>query len=300
MSGNGVWAYQWADWVKEATGGRLVIDLAPVGAIVPPTESFTATSQGVVDIIAPVFSPYYAGILPASNVEAFVPFALQTLDEAWALLYYYGFADALHEIYAEHNIYHIGLPAGTRGIAVGGSFPITSAADFVGKKIRAAGAAVEIINALGGTPVTIPFGEVYMALKLGTVDGFVGSFSQLEDHKLKEVVTHVIDNPNPGMVIHTIIINQDSWNALPDDIKEMLARDTKWVLLGGALENIAAERYIVANTPGVEFVNLSDADELQLVNYVLENSWPEMAAASPGSKKLMDIIIEFAKDYRGI
>ena len=169
MSGNGVWGYQWVDWVKEATGGRLVIDLVPPGSIVPPTESFTAASQGVVDIIGPCFPAYYAGILPEANPESNVPFAIQSIAEYWTLLHYYGFADALHDIYAENNIYHIALPAGTNGIAVGSTFPITTSADFTGKKIRAAGATTAIIEALGGTPVTIPFTEVYMALKLGTI-----------------------------------------------------------------------------------------------------------------------------------
>ncbi|MFB3895105.1 MAG: hypothetical protein ACE14V_02265 [bacterium] len=57
-----------------------------------------------------------------------------------------------------------------------------------GKKIRAAGGALSYyVEAIGGTPVPVPYSEVYMAMKLGTVDGFMQGIVDLEDQKLKEV-----------------------------------------------------------------------------------------------------------------
>ena len=49
--------------------------------------------------------------------------------------------------------------------------PIRSAADVEGKKIHASGMRAKWMSALGASVVTLPGSELYMAMKLGTIDG---------------------------------------------------------------------------------------------------------------------------------
>ena len=64
--------------------------------------------------------------------------------------------------------------------------------------------------------MSIPAPEMYMALKLGTVDGAVFSMVALEDMKLKEVWKYFIVVQIVTTLVCSFLINMNSFNALPD------------------------------------------------------------------------------------
>src|SRR6185436_287424 len=71
--------------------------------------------------------------------------------------------------------------------------PVTTLADIKGMKIRASDRTVaDIVTALGGSPISVPAGEVYQALSQGLVQASVANPFMLGPFKLKEVVNEHI------------------------------------------------------------------------------------------------------------
>jgi C4-dicarboxylate-binding protein DctP len=82
------------------------------------------------------------------------------------------------------------------GVGNGGSRQITNnvreiktPADMKGLKIRTPNmqSIIECMKALGANPVTIPYADLYMALKTGVVDGQENPLANIGDMKFYEV-----------------------------------------------------------------------------------------------------------------
>lgn len=87
---------------------------------------------------------------------------------------------------------------GVRVLAACGELPprqltsnvaVASAADFEGLKIRTAESALvqQTMKKLGATPVVVPFADLYMALRQGTVDAQENNFITVKNSSLYEV-----------------------------------------------------------------------------------------------------------------
>ncbi len=94
--------------------------------------------------------------------------------------------------------------------------------DLEGKKVRASGAAIgDFVSALGGTPVSMSFGEVVQGLQKGVVDcAITGSMSGF-NAKWHEVSTHIYELPIAwSPVIH--VVGMDAWNGLDPAVQSFL------------------------------------------------------------------------------
>lgn len=99
---------------------------------------------------------------------------------------------------------------------------IKGLADVKGKKVRAAGRSQsELIAALGGTPVTLAFGEVVPALQNKTVDcGITGTLSG-NLAKWNEVTTHLLALPlSWGQIGYAA--NAKTWNGFDSKLRSFL------------------------------------------------------------------------------
>jgi TRAP-type transport system periplasmic protein len=70
------------------------------------------------------------------------------------------------------------------GSIISSNKPINKFADLIGQQIRCTGLDVDLIKALGATPVAKPVTEGYEPLQRGVVDGELGDFTSLMSHKL--------------------------------------------------------------------------------------------------------------------
>ncbi|MGI9419503.1 MAG: TRAP transporter substrate-binding protein [Geminicoccaceae bacterium] len=101
---------------------------------------------------------------------------------------------------------------------------ISGLSDLSGKKVRASGAAIgDFVTALGGTPVSMSFGEVVQGLQKGVVDcAITGSMSGF-NAKWHEVSTHIYELPIAwSPVIH--VVGMDAWNALDPAVQTFLTK----------------------------------------------------------------------------
>jgi TRAP-type C4-dicarboxylate transport system substrate-binding protein len=100
--------------------------------------------------------------------------------------------------------------------------PIKGLADIKGKKVRVQGTSQgDLVEALGGTGVTIPFAEVVPALQRGTVDcGITGTMPAYKAG-WHEVTSHVLALP-VGFTISFTIASLATWNKLDPKVKSFV------------------------------------------------------------------------------
>jgi TRAP-type C4-dicarboxylate transport system substrate-binding protein len=144
------------------------------------------------------------------------------LDHEALLQPKYGFKTNVY-CYAKRNLYWIPQEFDAI-VGIGTTFPAPNPEALKGKKIRTTGLWGEYINVLAATPVSIPWGDVYMAAKLGTVDGWCGGVASLEELKLKEVAKGYVVSPNITLSPGAFLINKRSYDALPKDIQDIILK----------------------------------------------------------------------------
>lgn len=99
---------------------------------------------------------------------------------------------------------------------------IRTPADFSGLKIRSYGQlASETIEALGGAPTTMGSGEVYMAMKNGTIDGQTSGQTAILSRKIYEVSRYMTVT-NHVFIEFILAINDNRWKKLSPDQQKIL------------------------------------------------------------------------------
>jgi TRAP-type C4-dicarboxylate transport system substrate-binding protein len=95
--------------------------------------------------------------------------------------------------------------------------------DFKGKRLRALGGMGDAAKAIGAVPTTMPAPETYVALQRGTVDAIGLPFSYaFRSYRLDEISTWYTSNLSAGNVNAFIALNQNAWDALPQQYRDML------------------------------------------------------------------------------
>jgi TRAP-type mannitol/chloroaromatic compound transport system substrate-binding protein len=285
-----------ADWLKRISNGQLVIDLGAPGSMVPVPETFDAVSKGLIDY-SYTCSSFSMGKFPEQEVLSTLPGAYPTLADCWDFMFERGGFPIVQEVYAEHNIKW--FPNFPNTIyQIGTNFELKSIHDIKGKKLRATGSAADVIKLLGASPVFLPVGEIYMALKLGTIDGYVGGIDYLEDVKLKEVIKTFIKEPNMSSVLCEHIMSLNSWNKLPAALRERIQRDQRHAELDWTMHATVEMEYLerrVARDYGVKFISLPKEEQEEIMKATVM-VWDKIAAKSPRCAKLIGIIKAMAKD----
>jgi TRAP-type C4-dicarboxylate transport system substrate-binding protein len=107
------------------------------------------------------------------------------------------------------------------------NFAFKGLADLKGKKIRVQGTSQgDLVEALGATGVTIPFGDVVPSLQRGTVDcGITGTMPAFKAG-WHEVTTHVLTLP-VGFSISFTIVSLATWSKLDDKTKAFMETAVK-------------------------------------------------------------------------
>jgi len=102
--------------------------------------------------------------------------------------------------------------------------PIVSIKDIKGKRMRAASAwMLAMLKAIGAAPVSLPWGEVYVALDRGTIDGVLTSLDSFHRYSIDEVAKNYLYDkrqwaPQPIL----ITMNLDAWKSLNEKDKDII------------------------------------------------------------------------------
>lgn len=222
-------AVQLGDRVKEMSGGRLVWEVLPSGAVVGAFEVLDAVEKGVLDG-AHAWPGYWVGKNSAAALFGGTiggPFGMR-LEDFIAWLYAGGGNDLYNEFLQKdlkmNNV--VAFLQTTTFVEPLGWFrkPITSLKDFRGLKMRSSGLGVDFLKEMGVSAVVLPGGEIVPALERGVVDAVEWSNPAtdipLGFHTVaKNLIMPSIRQP---IAANDVLINRKKWEALPEDLKAIV------------------------------------------------------------------------------
>ena len=213
-----------AEKVKKATGGRLVFEVHPAGALVPPFEGIKAVSQGAYQAQYS-YSAMWVGKIPVSPLFTASPGGLNTLGmQMW--LNEGGGTELWQEIYDDYGFNVKVLPASPISMEsfMWAKKPIRKLADFKGLKMRMMPLMGDVLQEHGFSVIFCPGGEIMPNLQRGVLDAAEYSIPAFDKTLgIWEVCKYVM---LPG--IHQpasqteLIINKEAYAALPEDLKSAL------------------------------------------------------------------------------
>lgn len=288
-------AVEWAKAIEKLTSGRLKVQVLPPGAMCGVTDIITYLGRGVFQASVTA-GPFYTGTIPEGVLELGLPLSHQSYDEIWDAMENRGLGDLIREAYGEHNV-EWWYAAGDPYYHFATTFPVNKLEDFKGKKIRAVGIYGEYVQKLGASAVVVPGAEMYMALKLGTIDGAIYGASGLQDIKLHEVVDYYVQ-PTAAHVAICLVINKDALAALPDDIETIVRESTQYILhdTGMRYIRISKDSFDKSVLTGSVKVARLPEEELIKMRKLVAPLWDEWAAKSPRMKKGVEIIKQQMRD----
>lgn len=222
LPGPGVAAQRCADRIAALSGGRLTVRLFAAGEVVPAPGAFDAVAAGTADLYHGV-PAFWISKSPGIGFFGSFPFGLTAQErQGWMM---HGGGQAMYdEIYGRFGIKP--FITGDSGPQWLGWFrrEIRSIDDFRGLRFRTTGLGAEMFRRAGASVVNLPAGEIFAALQSGTIDAaeFLGPFSDapLGLHQVaKNYYFPGVQEPSSA---EEIGINMARWNALPDDLKNVV------------------------------------------------------------------------------
>ncbi len=220
--GLGTGANTLAGLIGEMSGGRIEVKVYGAKELVPAFEAFDAVSEGTAEM-GHGAAYYWKGKSEAAQFFAAVPFGL-TAQEMNGWFYHGGGLELWREVYAPFDL--VPAPAGNTGVQMGGWFnkEINKLADLQGLKMRIPGLGGEVLKRAGGTPVSLPGGEIFTALQSGTIDAteWVGPYNDLAFGLYKAAKYYYYPGwHEPGTTLEAFI-NKKVFESLPDDLQTIV------------------------------------------------------------------------------
>ncbi|WJW75479.1 TRAP transporter substrate-binding protein [Thiohalobacter sp. IOR34] len=208
--------------ITEMSGGRLKVKVYGAKELVPAFETFDAVSRGTAQM-GHGAAYYWKGKSEAAQFFSAVPFGL-TAQEMNAWLYHGGGLELWREVYAPFGL--IPAAAGNTGVQMGGWFnkTIDSVDDLKGLKMRIPGLGGEVLRRAGGTPVSLPGGEIFTSLQSGAIDAteWVGPYNDLAFGLYKAAKHYYYPGwHEPGTTLECFI-NRKAFDALPKDLQQIV------------------------------------------------------------------------------
>jgi TRAP-type C4-dicarboxylate transport system substrate-binding protein len=257
--------------LEDATRGAVKTKLQAGGAMGPGSETYDRVLGGVSDIghFGPGFTP---GVFPMFSIFDY-PIRFPSAE---------ALAKAQHEMYKRGyfdkefgRVKVIGLLNIGPYVLYTSKRRVTTVKDFSGLKIRCPSEGwVQFSKALGAIPVSMPSGEVYIALQKGITDANLMPWDGAVSFKLAEVARYVTEL-SMGTFTHLIVMNKKTWESLPQEAKDYI--DKNWMenslvlaRANDAMRVRAIELY--SKTPDRETVHIS-REEWQKINPLVNSMW---------------------------
>lgn len=249
--------------VRDASGGRMDIQVFGGGVLLPVTDTLDAVRDGIVQM-AMIWPGYWAGKNPVFALAGSRPGdPIRSFSESFYR------AERLHDIvaaaYEREGVTSLGAFDFGPAEILNSNVEVRGLADFRGKRVRAAGIGAAFYNTLGASAVTLTGAEIYQALQLGTVD--MAEFNDWMVNRemgFHEVTRYVIE---PAM--HTgavddkdLLVNPTAWNGLAADLQAIvLACRDRARYLSSIAYGIGNDRARQAwLDDGVQIIELPEAD----------------------------------------
>jgi len=264
---------EWIEKIEKETNGRVRIRAFWASGLYGPKESALELAKGVADIgdLSGAYAP------KGYEFEKAMRMAFWGLDDPILAREIYDaardrypqlvkeFTDANIEVMAYASIPPYQLLLADK--------KVTNTGDLRGLTLKTTGDLADLAAAFGAEGIVMPMGDTYVALQKTTVDGVFAPFEILKSFRLGEVVHYAVKLDIAAAPAGHWGFNLDSWNRLPQDIRQVFLENREW--FGARIEelvyadNTAGIEF--AREHGVEFSTLSD-EELGKVYAVVDRT----------------------------
>ena len=270
----------WAQRVNDQSGGALKIEVRDGTALANFGNSYDRVLSDVVQIgwVQPAF---IAGKFPLSEVTNLPFMTDDDINCSLALWRYYKspvMAAELQDV----------VPIWASCLAQSGlhfAKAPRSDTELNGLKMRVAGKVPsQIVERMGGTPVSMTAESIYEALQRGTIDGMVTSWAAFEPYKFAEVALYHVEAPigsNPSM----FMMSRKKYESLPPAARKALDDNSGEAIVREAAKHFAAQ------------AARARAAVAQLPNHKIVTPPPAQLAAL--KEKLNPIVVDWAKERPG-
>lgn len=296
------WANGLVPWIKaveEATEGTVKIKLEPSGAITSGSEAFGAAAAGMIDGYAG-WATVYGGDMPEGMLAFGMAMGANNYRDTWAAMFgdpKYRIGDLVHAAANDRNLQWVGWTSQGPN-AMFTKFPVNKMEDLAGKKMRAGGPHALFHAAMGGAPVSMGGGDIYTALKLGTIDGTYWDTGGIDDMAFQEVIKYA---SLPGWCPsqqQEIFVNLDKWKGLNQWQRDRI----NGIFMSSYFETSrlhaqgVEEALEILKKSGGEVITMSKEEVKRMRLKAIEEVWPKVAEKSDRSAKGVALWKEFLED----
>jgi tripartite ATP-independent transporter DctP family solute receptor len=210
--------------IKEATGGRVEIQVFPNNQLGSDTDTLSQLRAGAVEFFT-LSGLILATLVPPASING-MGFAFPGYPQVWAAMdgalgAFVRGEIAKRGLFAMEKIWDNGFRQTTTS-----NRPITSPNDLRGMKLRVPPSPLwtNMFTALGAAPASINFSEVYSALQTRVVDGQENPLAIIDTARLYEVqrfcslTNHMWDG-------FWFLANARAWGRIPRNLQEIVQRE---------------------------------------------------------------------------
>ncbi|OZG70235.1 C4-dicarboxylate ABC transporter [Hahella sp. CCB-MM4] len=215
-----VFAHKFKEYIEDHSDHSLQI--YRFGELGESDDIMEQTQAGILQFVDQ--SPGFTGALIPEAQIFFIPYLMPT--DMDTVVKFFRESEAINkdfvELYAEQGLELLTMfPEGE--MVVTADEPVTSPADFKGKKMRVMTNPLlsSTYEAFGATPTPLPWGEVYGALQTNMIQGQENPIFWIESGGLYEVSPNLIFTRH-GWFTTAMMANQDFYNDLPDKDKKLV------------------------------------------------------------------------------
>lgn len=172
--------------------------------------------------------------------------------------------------------------------------PVNKMEDLKGMTIRGQGFIAEVVSALGATPRAIPMPEAYEAMQKKVFEGLMIPMETLRAFRLADVSKYITECWPIGQVYtFYLIMNKDSWNKLPANLKKVFNEYPFEEKLAAMWNDVDIDGKKLATEKGIQFIELS-SEEIKkwkkAVEPVIDTYVKKMVAAGFKEKEIRGMI----------
>ncbi|WP_245582663.1 TRAP transporter substrate-binding protein DctP [Oceanobacter kriegii] len=287
-SASGKSMQMWADLIKEASDGRMKVNIFYQGELGGQQELFDQLVKGNIDMMLTWPQTSYDERLAVN----YIPYLTLGWKDALAAYTDGGWLkNILGPVYKDIGLKYFGpYPEGFGGVATKGKYAL-SYEDAQGMKVRSQPVfpLPQTMNAMGFQAVPIDWAEVYTSIQTGVVDGDSSNVIYWDYEYFRDQLDYFVQTSH-NFSSYALLMNWDQWEELDDEDRKIIS-DAASQVIETQFRNAKAEddKWIAAaQKEGMEYIVPSNEQLRAWVDRVRTDVWPQ--AEEKLGKELMDKI----------
>jgi TRAP-type C4-dicarboxylate transport system substrate-binding protein len=271
---------RWVELVEEGSGGQITFEVFWSGSMGGPTEIPDLVGSGAVDFGSTALG-YLPSQFPLASVVGQMQRTFATPEDARsASMEIFSLAPVQEEL-KKNNIAVLNTTT-ANPYNLTCNKPIRTMEDFKGTRIRANGKyPPAFFDALGASPQTVAFAEMYEALEKGLIDCAWMSHDFAISSNLNEVAPYAIDL-NLGAVPATqLLANRQKFESLPEAVQSLMkeaaeqSSQEEFVYLEEVFQTTIDD---VMPEKKMEYVHFEEVDKFTAMEPDMPQVWADDAA----------------------